>query len=218
MGSRIVFLASCLLFVSASPLAKANTKNIQAHVPPDAATATGTASAPVRVTAQAPAEIDVSSQQKPTVPSETAVQPKISKPVQTTPKSIPQTMPPAEANSPGVQQSNDAYNIWVNDFRRRTYENQLVQTRIIFVLVLVLVVAGLWFSWMQFQHSFHLKRVLKKQADATPDDVVPATPAQDEFAFGKDGIVVKSAYLGVIILAMSMAFFFLYLVYVYPIN
>jgi hypothetical protein len=167
----------------------------------------------VMSTAQAPISLVPSAQKV-----EAVVPAKVVVPVPLTPKAIPQTVPPIPASSPSVQQSNDSYNVWVNDFRRRTYENQLLQTRIIFVLVIILVFAGLFFSWIQFQHSFHLKRVLHKRANATSDDAASPAPAQDEFTFGKDGVVIKSAYLGVIILAISMAFFFLYLLYVYPIT
>jgi hypothetical protein len=55
------------------------------------------------------------------------------------------------------------------------------------------------------------------QASATASAAAPA-PTQDELTFGKDGVVIRSAYLGVIILVLSMAFFFLYLKYVYLIS
>jgi len=166
-----------------------------------------------------PVELHAQSKTSPSPPKIEALVPvKAAVPVPITPKAIPQTVPPAQENSSAVQQSNDAYNVWVNGFRMRTYENQLFQTRVIFALVILLVFAGLFFSWVQFQHAFHLKRVLSKRVSAPSDEAAAAAPAQDEFSFGKDGVVIKSAYLGVIILAISMAFFFLYLVYVYPIT
>lgn len=125
---------------------------------------------------------------------------------------------PSSSEEEQLARANTDYTIWQYGFIRRTYENQLIQTRIIFVLVLALVSAGLFFSWLQFQHSLHLKHVIKSRVavkgDATDE---PASPP-DEFAFGKDGVVIRSAYLGVIILVISMAFFFLYLKFVYPIN
>ncbi len=39
-----------------------------------------------------------------------------------------------------------------------------------------------------------------------------------EFTIGKDGITIKSSYLGVILLVISMAFYGLYLKFVYPIT
>jgi hypothetical protein len=125
---------------------------------------------------------------------------------------------PSEAESPRVRQSNDDYAAWRNDYLRRLYENQLYESWIIFVLVILLVFVGIFFSWLQFQHAFLLKKVVRSSAasQVDPNAAAPSTP--DELTFGKDGVVVKSAYLGVIILVISMAFFFLYLKYVYLIS
>lgn len=226
MRRTIAILTGCLLLVSASLWVMARTRDAQAAIPhpaqPQAPAATPPPPVPVEaaVPARAPEPTKAPMAAGAKAPDFVNAPPvlKAGLPAQTAPRSLPPTPPPAEAASSNVQQSNDAYNIWANDFRRRTYENQLIQTRIIFVLVLALVFAGLFFSWLQFQHSFHLKQVLRKHVAAKVDEAAAATPAQDEFAFGKDGVVIKSAYLGVIILTISMAFFFLYLVYVYPIT
>lgn len=118
--------------------------------------------------------------------------------------------------SPAVAKSNETYVVWRNDFERRTYESQLIQTRVIFVVVLVLVFAGLGFSWLQFRHAFYLNQAMKatEGTDTNPEKDSP----REEVTFGKEGVVIRSAYLGVIILGISMAFFFLYLKYVYPIT
>jgi hypothetical protein len=124
---------------------------------------------------------------------------------------------PTEKDSARVIASQADYAIWANDFRRRTYENQLVQTRIIFVVVLLLVLAGLFFSWIQFQHSLRMKAPAKGHT-ATDQATATGAPTDEEIRLGREGIVIHSAYLGVIILAISMAFFFLYLRFVYPIT
>lgn len=228
MRRSVALLAYCLLFASTGPWATALAgRNIQAAVPPKPekdppqAQAPSYAQAPIPIVTEMATPVELEPQPKTTPASqkiEALIPLKAAVPVPTTPKAIPQIVPPTPANSSAVQQSNDAYNVWVNGFRQRTYENQLFQTRVIFILVIVLVFAGLFFSWVQFQHAFHLKRVLSKRVSAPSDEAAAAAPAQDEFSFGKDGVVIKSAYLGVIILAISMAFFFLYLVYVYPIT
>ncbi len=123
-----------------------------------------------------------------------------------------------EADSPRVRQSNDDYAVWRNEYLRRLYENQLRESWIIFVLVLLLVFAGLFFSWLQFQHAFLLSKVVKSSAATQVDPNATPNSTPDEVTFGKDGVVIKSAYLGVIILVISMAFFFLYIKYVYLIT
>lgn len=151
------------------------------------------------------------------------------------------------SDSSQVAHSNDEYTVWRNGYLKRLYENQLIQSWVIFFLVLLLVVAGLFFSWLQFQHAFLLRQVVQSSAasqtasqtatqastpagtstPAAPTPTAPTAvqalppapaPTQDELTFGKDGVVIRSAYLGVIILVLSMAFFFLYLKYVYLIS
>jgi hypothetical protein len=41
---------------------------------------------------------------------------------------------------------------------------------------------------------------------------------RSEFSFSKDGFRISSPVLGLMILVVSLGFFYLYLVYVYPIN
>jgi hypothetical protein len=45
-----------------------------------------------------------------------------------------------------------------------------------------------------------------------------ALTGSTNFEISKDGIKINSAVIGLIILAMSIAFFFLYLEFVYPIH
>lgn len=92
--------------------------------------------------------------------------------------------------------------------RRKVFWWQHVSTRIIFVVVLALVSAGILFAWMQF----------RKDLIAAPVSGLPPTPALHQMEIGKTGVKVSSPVLGVIILVISLAFFYLYLVFVYPIK
>jgi hypothetical protein len=130
----------------------------------------------------------------------------------------PEAQFPLDKDSIRLRSSDVEFHIWQNDFDRRTFENQLIQTRIIFVVVLLLVLAGLFFSWVQFQHSFHIRHKIRSGSKSDGSGTEAAEDTREELTLGKDGIVIRSAYLGVIILAISMAFFFLYLKYVYPIT
>lgn len=87
--------------------------------------------------------------------------------------------------------------------RERVFAWQLLSSRIIFVLVIGLVLTGIYFSWLQFRVS--LKGVKGAELKET------------SFEASTTGLKVSSPVLGVIILAMSLAFFYLYLVYIYPI-
>lgn len=117
-------------------------------------------------------------------------------------------------------------NIWV-------FEWQHISTVIIFILVVVIVSMGLFLSYKQFEFNMEMARkhydapvkVSGKKNDT--QDLAPAksksgTHEEHEssttFEIGKGGIKINSAVIGLIILAMSIGFFFLYLRYVYPVH
>lgn len=81
---------------------------------------------------------------------------------------------------------------------QNVFKWQLLSSKLIFITVIILVMAGIVFSGLQFKKG-------------TSDN-------RTELEFSKDGVKVSSSILGVIILVISLAFFYLYLVYVYPIE
>lgn len=95
------------------------------------------------------------------------------------------------------------YRIEGFDHRRRVFAWQLLSSRIIFLLVVSLVGAGIYFSWLQFRQG------LKGDAGGDTRTTLEATPGS---------IKLSSPVLGVIILTLSLLFFYLYLVFVYPIE
>jgi hypothetical protein len=98
---------------------------------------------------------------------------------------------------------------------QRTFDFQYRSGRIIFWVVLLIVFAGLAFSAVQFYLGLHHpleSRAKTEGKPSTPNDNV------SEFEATLQGIKLKSSVLGLIILAMSMVFFYLYLKYVYPIT
>jgi hypothetical protein len=90
--------------------------------------------------------------------------------------------------------------------RQRIFEWQYVSSKIIFIVVHILVIAGIYFAAVQFHSGLKYSR-RKGQLEETT-----------EFVFSWKSIEVKSPVLGVIILVISLVFFYLYLVYVYPIE
>lgn len=85
--------------------------------------------------------------------------------------------------------------------RERVIWWQHISSRVIFFVVLGLVFVGVYFAWRQFTAS------LSQEGDK------PSSTLE----VGSSGIKVSSPVLGVIILSLSLAFFYLYLVFVYPI-
>ncbi len=85
------------------------------------------------------------------------------------------------------------------EHRERVFYWQYMSSIIIFFVVIGIVLIGLYFSWMQFH--------------AKGGEVGETT-----MEASKEGFKVSSPVLGVIILVLSLAFFYLYLVHVYPIS
>jgi hypothetical protein len=100
-------------------------------------------------------------------------------------------------------------------YRSRVFEWQLLSSRLIFLIVLLLVSCGMYFAWLQ------LRAALLATPRANVADVAVAgapNPFATQLEVSAKGIIVNSSVLGVIILGLSLAFFYLYLVYVYPIQ
>lgn len=90
-----------------------------------------------------------------------------------------------------------------NEHQRRVFSWQLLSAKIIFAVVVVLVAAGIYFAAVQFHHGLSSGKQSEQET---------------EFEASLKGIKVSSPVLGVIILTISLAFFYLYLVHVYPIE
>jgi hypothetical protein len=112
-------------------------------------------------------------------------------------------------------------------FRSRVFEWQLFSSRVIFVIVVLLVLAGIYFAAIQFHVALSVAKRNSLAAARPPTEAgsAAAAPPADaslslatQLEISAKGVVVNSSVLGVLILALSLAFFYLYLVYVYPIN
>lgn len=105
--------------------------------------------------------------------------------------------------------------------RQRVFEWQFISSIVIFVLVVLLVSSGVYFAAIQFNEGMRRRAAALTSTTATTQSGSPALPADDTvttFSASATGITVSSPVLGVIILVISLAFFYLYLVYVYPIS
>ena len=91
--------------------------------------------------------------------------------------------------------------------RKSVFEWQLLSSKIIFTIVILLVCIGVYFSWLQFRMD--IKKGNTESSDTSSVTTLEASST---------GLKVSSPVLGVIILVLSLAFFYLYLVYVFPIE
>lgn len=121
------------------------------------------------------------------------------------------------------------YLIWALDHDRATYHWHHVSSIIIFFVVIFLVLSGVWFSWMQFRHAHRIPAQAVAASDTSSTAVTPlpggvplaVTEEKDsvtEFSASPQGVKIASSAIGVVILVISMCFFYLYLDKVYPIT
>jgi hypothetical protein len=90
---------------------------------------------------------------------------------------------------------------------QEVFDWQLTSSYIIFWLVILLVLSGIVLSWLQFLKPD------QKLTDASGNPISSVL----KFSF-KSGIEITSPVLGVLILVISMVFFYFYLVEVYQIR
>jgi hypothetical protein len=110
----------------------------------------------------------------------------------------------------GALQRRFEYYISGMDHRSRVFEWQHFSGRLILGFVLLLVSTGIFFSYLQFRLYLRSTDPANKQADNQNMDT--------DLELSAAGVKVSSNVLGVIILALSLAFFYLYLAFVYPIQ
>lgn len=85
---------------------------------------------------------------------------------------------------------------------------------VVFVL-LDLVVTGVFFAWIQFRQGTALRA---REAGGEGEAAGSSEDPDHELEISTQGIKVSSPVLGVVILTLSVGFFYLYLVYVYFIS
>lgn len=105
----------------------------------------------------------------------------------------------------------EEYATWGLEHRRGVFEWQHRSSQIIFFAVLFLVLTGVGFSGIQFYRS------MREPVRGTGTEEGEES-AVSHIEFSAGGVKISSPVLGVIILGLSLAFFYLYLVFVYPIS
>jgi len=91
--------------------------------------------------------------------------------------------------------------------RSKVFEWQLYSSKLLFMIVLILVFSGVILSGLQFYAGYkELHNNIQKNSENT------------DFEVSMEGIKISSPVIGLIILALSLGFFYLYLVYIFPIE
>ena len=119
---------------------------------------------------------------------------------------------------------------WQRQFARVSWEWHLFSTKLLMFAVLGIVLCGLWFTYLQFTKDLKATAPSSPHAPKpapAPESVQPgaglAAPTHVEsrattMKFGLGGVEISSQVVGLLVLAFSLAFFYLYVKEVYPIQ
>jgi hypothetical protein len=115
---------------------------------------------------------------------------------------------------------------WKEEFDERSYRWHLFSTKLIFFLVILIVVFGLYITYVQFNRDYHdwsppqhhLADTAKSDVTAAVDGAAPVVQPRpiSTFKMGPGGLELSSQVIGLIVLALSFGFFYLYVKEVYP--
>ena len=110
---------------------------------------------------------------------------------------------------------------WQREFARQSWDWHLFSTKLLMYVVMAIVAFGLLITYLQFTRDGRkLRRIRKRKAaadkpeeaeEAAFDDASPST-----LKLGLEGIEITSQVIGLLVLAFSLAFFYLYVKVVYP--
>lgn len=110
------------------------------------------------------------------------------------------------------------YNSYSLMHTKRAFTWQYYSSIVIFFIVIGIVLTGLYMAYLQF---LIYKKIVMSQLSRQPKDDTsadnPEKILQTDMEISDKGLKINTAVIGVIILAISLGFFFLYLKYVYPI-
>jgi len=123
---------------------------------------------------------------------------------------------------------------WKIEYTQKAFEAHHIYTMFVFILVCGLVALGMWLSYREFERGARgnlgvpepksagkgmgLQDAAAGTTGAVAHSASPAESQGSTFEMGTSGVKVSSPVLGVIILVVSMGFFYLYLKTVYPIE
>ena len=114
--------------------------------------------------------------------------------------------------------------IWAQRYREDAYNAHHVYTMVVFAIVCGLVLLGMYLSYREFMRDEEHRsprRLAHTATATTPDGDEHRREVYDpgtNIELSASGIKVSSRVLGILVLVISMGFFYLYLATVYPIN
>lgn len=111
------------------------------------------------------------------------------------------------------------YEIWTLSHTKKIYEYQHTSSVILLGASITILVCGLYFSYIQFQDRTKINEINpEKKLDVNKNDrIANEEISKTSLKIGMAGIEISSSIIGLLILCVSLAFFYLYIANVYPI-
>ena len=112
------------------------------------------------------------------------------------------------------------YDIWTTHYKRYSFYWHFCTSVFIFFLVVGIMIFGMRLSYLQFtKEVMGARRKNTAEEPADEAETLPSTAASrmSWLKFGLQGVEVTSPVIGLAILTLSLVFFYLYLINVYPI-
>jgi hypothetical protein len=100
---------------------------------------------------------------------------------------------------------------WKEEFSQRSYAWHLFSAKLIFFLVIAIVLFGLYVTYLQFNRDYRDWSALPDH----PTDSMPPRPVSS-LKLSAGGLELSSQVIGLIVLALSFAFFYLYVKEIHP--
>lgn len=130
-------------------------------------------------------------------------------------------------------QTDDAIDIerrkWMFEHERRTFEKQSRYSDIVFLVAHTIVAVGLWLTYRQFKQAETIwksvalhneMRLQRAQRESSPQPIELLSPESSDIEIGikTEGLSIRTRIVGLAILVISLAFYYLMLEHVYEIK
>lgn len=118
-----------------------------------------------------------------------------------------------------------AYDVFRFNDNKDSFEFQYVQTWVIFVVVMLLVLSGVYLAYLQFRLDekkalahLEIQQLLAKSKATEPETGKSTASGETTLEVSTSGIKITSSVIGLVVLAMSFAFFYMYVLHVYELK
>ena len=108
------------------------------------------------------------------------------------------------------------YEIWIINYKKKIYEYQYFSGQILLFISITVLVCGLYFSYVQFSDRINSNRLNNHGSENLENN--DNDKSKTSLKIGAAGIEISSSIIGLLILCVSLAFFYLYIANIYPIE